>query len=308
MRKELQVNPREAANVFYHREGESLMSNVAKGVGVVVVLGVLTGPVGLLAQPPQNTEVEPFLNERITIGDSEIVVVAYQPETGFNRLVHEADKRSWRYSNLIVHTVSGSLSFLARVEGGAYRSAFLYFGTYVKVVVKSEDDSVSGLDVLIGDESGEAMSDVPSISDPRKKTYHFLIPDRITGSGLTVVIGGSSPSRTTVPFRCRPTSVRGSAQCWGGSGPQESGLPGQSGPSVPDSGPPVAGEFVGIREIARCSCRLSRTHPQHRKDGVRSGAEAVLFRFAMAVTRWTSSESPRQPAASGFGCQAAIGV
>lgn len=210
------------------------MSNLAKGVGLVVVLGVLTGSVGLLAQPRQNTEVEPFLNEQITIGDSEIVVVAYRPETGFNSLVREADKRGWRYSNLIVQKPYGSsLSFLARVEGGAYRSAFLYFGTYVKVVVTSEDDSVSGLDVLIGDESGEAMSDVPSISDPRKKTYHFLMPDRMTGSGLTVVIGGSSPSRTTVPFRCRPTSpVRGSAQCWGGSGPQESGLPGQSGPSV----------------------------------------------------------------------------
>ena len=25
---------------------------------------------------------------------------------------------------------------------------------------------------------------------------------------------------------------------------------------------PVAGEFVRIREIARCSCRLSRSHPQ----------------------------------------------
>ena len=209
------------------------MSNLAKGVGLVVVLGVLTGSVGLLAQPRQNTEVEPFLNEQITIGDSEIVVVAYRPETGFNSLAREADKRGWRYSNLIVQKPYGSLSFLAKEEGGSYRSAFLYRGTYVKVVVKSEDNSVSGLDVLIGDESGEAMSDVPSISDPRKKTYHFLIPDGSTGSGLTVVIRGSSPSRTTVPFRCRPTSpLRGSAQCWGGSGPQESGLPGQSGPSV----------------------------------------------------------------------------
>lgn len=228
--------------LFYHREGESLMSDLAKGVGLVVFLGVLTGPVGLLTQTPQNTEVEPFLNERTTIGDSEIVVVAYQPKTGFNRLANGADKRGWRYSNLIVQKPFGSLSFLARVEGGVYRSAFLYPGTYVKVVVRSEDDSVSGLDVLIGDESGEAMSDVPSISDPRKKTYHFLIPDRITGSGLTVVIGGSSRSRTTVPFRCRPnSSIRGSAQCWGGSGSQESELPGQSGPSVPDPGPPLRG-------------------------------------------------------------------
>ena len=178
------------------------MSNLAKGVGLVVVLGVLTGSVGLLAQPRQNTEVEPFLNEQITIGDSEIVVVAYRPETGFNSLVREADKRGWRYSNLIVQKPYGSsLSFLARVEGGTYRSAFLYPGTYVKVVVRSEDDSVSGLDVLIGDESGEPMSNLPGISDPRKQTYHFLLPDRITGSDLTVVIGGSSLSRTTVPFR-----------------------------------------------------------------------------------------------------------
>lgn len=226
--------------LFYHREREPLMSDLAKGVGFIVFLGVLAGPVGLLAQPRQDTEVEPFLNERITIGDSEIVVAAHQPETYFSRLVKEADKRGWRYSNLIVQKPYGSLSFLAKVEGGEYRSAFLYPGTYVKVVLKGEDDAVSGLDVLIGDESGETMNDVPSIRDPRKKTYHFLIPDRITGSGLTVVIGGSSPSRTTVPFRCRPTSpVRGSAQCWGGSGPKESGLSGQSGPSVPDPGPPL---------------------------------------------------------------------
>ena len=25
----------------------------------------------------------------------------------------------------------------------------------------------------------------------------------------------------------------------------------------------VAGEFVRIREIARCSCRVNRSHPQH---------------------------------------------
>ena len=94
------------------------MIDLAKGVGLVIFLGVLTGPVGLLAQPRQDTDVEPFLNERITIGDSEIVVVAYQPETGFNRLANETDKRGWRYSNLtvIVQRVSGSLSFLAKVE------------------------------------------------------------------------------------------------------------------------------------------------------------------------------------------------
>ena len=38
---------------------------------------------------------------------------------------------------------------------------------------------------------------------------------------------------------------------------------------VQDTLEAVAGEFVRIREVARCSCRLSRSHPQHCKDGVR---------------------------------------
>ena len=39
-------------------------------------------------------------------------------------------------------------------------------------------------------------------------------------------------------------------------------------------------------------------------------AEAVLFRFAMAIPRWTShtGESTRQPASSLCRCHAAIGV
>ena len=44
---------------------------------------------------------------------------------------------------------------------------------------------------------------------------------------------------------------------------------------------------------------------------VRCAAEAVLFRFAMAIKRWTfanTGESIRQPASSLFRCQAAIGV
>ena len=47
-----------------------------------------------------------------------------------------------------------------------------------------------------------------------------------------------------------------------------------------------------------------------RMAGVRCAAEAVLFRFAMAITRWTSNsgESIRQPTSSLCRCHAAIGV
>ena len=190
----------DAAKVLHHGEGELLVSDLARGVGLVVCLASLAGPVGVLAQPRQDAESEPFRSERVTVGDVEIVVEAYRSTTGFSHLVREADKRGWRYHNLIVQQVAGVLSFLAKEEGGAYRDAFLYFGTYLKVVVKSGDDSVSDVDVVIGDGSGKNMSDVPSISDPRKGTYHFLIQDGRTESGMTVLIGGSGSSPAAIPF------------------------------------------------------------------------------------------------------------
>jgi putative transposase len=44
-----------------------------------------------------------------------------------------------------------------------------------------------------------------------------------------------------------------------------------------------AGEFVSLREIARCCSRSSRSHPRHRHDGVRRCAVEALFRFAIAA-------------------------
>ena len=54
---------------------------------------------------------------------------------------------------------------------------------------------------------------------------------------------------------------------------------------------PVPGEFVSLREIARCCSRSGRSHPRHRHDGVRRCAVEALFRFAIAAAWWISNAS-----------------